>query len=563
MALSTDTLKELLVEQHLIEEASFDNAVQEAEVSDEDLSTVLVERGLITDDQLGALIAEHCNVRLLDLNHVSLDEGVFSLIPEVVARTQGVIAVYRDEAGVVTGMRDPGNLEARHIIEKRIGEKIVPAYVTAKTFNMLLARYHGKLTERFSGLLERTQSDTVSQAEHDALNIEAVDQLLLYGYESKASDVHIEPLKDKVVVRFRIDGMMHQVLSFPKSFYEGIIARIKIMARMRTDEHRTAQDGKLQFLAGDENVDVRVSIVPVADGENIVMRLLSARSRQFNISTLGFSEKDRAIVERAMKKPHGMILVTGPTGSGKTTTIYSILKVLNTETVNIATIEDPVEYDIEGITQIQVNARAELTFAKGLRAIVRQDPDIVLVGEVRDSETASIAINSAMTGHLVLSTIHANDAATTLPRLLDMGIEPFLVASTVNVIVAQRLVRILCTNCRYSAIASKEEMSLIAREKELKDTFADYKYHSKHKPLLFKAKGCDVCGGTGYRGRAGIFEVLEITEPVRELIMSRSSSDEIAELAQKEGMTMMLADGVSKVLLGVTTLEEVLRVTKV
>jgi len=307
-----------------------------------------------------------------------------------------------------------------------------------------------------------------------------------------------------------------------------------------------------------EKVDVRVSIVPVTEGENVVMRLLSAKSRQYNLADLGLSDKDRAKIESAIEKPHGMILVTGPTGSGKTTTVYAMLKILNTRDVHISTIEDPVEYEIEGTSQIQVNSVTNLTFAKGLRAIVRQDPDIIMVGEIRDEETADIAVNSAMTGHLVLSTLHANDAATTLPRLLDMKIEPFLVASTVNIIIAQRLIRKICEKCRLSYEFSDEEKRMLGAHPHLAAMLEPKMSGAR----LYRGKGCQVCANTGFLGRIGIFEILEMSESIKELVARRATSSEIMEAARKEGMISMLEDGVTKVLAGATTLLEVIRATK-
>ena len=413
--------------------------------------------------------------------------------------------------------------------------------------------------------------------------VKMVDTLLLYGFRNNASDVHVEPFRAKVVVRFRVDGIMHDVLAVPKDFLDPIVTRIKILAKMRTDEHRAAQDGRFRFSADSKNnedaslsvegesdgtldsgefVDVRVSVVPITEGENVVMRLLASQSRQFGLSDLGFSGDDLKKLENAISSPHGMILVTGPTGSGKTTTLYAILKILNTRDVHISTIEDPVEYNIEGISQIQVNSRTNLTFASGLRSIVRQDPDIIMVGEIRDSETADIAINSAMTGHLVLSTLHANDSATTLPRLLDMGIEPFLVASTVRITIAQRLVRQICEKCRASSSLNAQELAMVENDPHIKEVINSIKSGDIGKLMVFRGKGCKVCGDTGYSGRVGIFEALEMKDNIKELVLKRVSSGEIMDMARKNGMRTMLEDGVNKVLEGITTMEEILRVTR-
>ena len=334
----------------------------------------------------------------------------------------------------------------------------------------------------------------------------------------------------------------------------------KILSKLRTDEHRAAQDGRMEFTTENEKVDVRVSIIPISDGEKVVMRILSEKSRQFKLSELGLEKGDLEKVQRNFKKPYGMILATGPTGSGKTTTLYAILKMLNSREVNISTIEDPIEYDIEGVNQIQANPKTNLTFAKGLRSILRQDPDIIMVGEIRDEETAGIAINAAMTGHLVLSTLHTNDAPTTLPRLLDMQIEPFLIASTVNVAIAQRLVRKIHQGCVESYIPKADELKSIIGSigKERAEKIGAHKKGFR----LYRGKGCKLCNQTGYEGRIGIFEVLEMTEKIRQLVMKRANSDEIRQEALAAGMTSMLDDGLNKVVKGVTSIEEVVRVTK-
>ena len=423
-------------------------------------------------------------------------------------------------------------------------------------------KYKLSLKDEFNNFLKRLQDKTITREARDEIFIKTVDMLLAYGYHGKASDIHIEPYSKKIMIRFRIDGIMHDALKIPKELSDFIVTRIKVLSKMRTDEHRSAQDGKFRYKIEKETIDIRVSVVPVTQGENIVMRLLSAESQQINLSTLGLSDKNLNKVNQAITKPHGMILVTGPTGSGKTTTLYAAMKTLNKREVHIATIEDPVEYDIEGISQIQVNSKTNLTFAKGLRAIVRQDPDVIMVGEIRDKETAGIAVNSAMTGHLVLSTLHTNDAATTLPRLLNMEIEPFLVASTVNLVIAQRLVRKICEKCRVSYSLSDEEKKIIKNEPNIYAIVKSKGYDNLDKLRLYKGEGCKICGGTGYQERIGIFEVLEMSEDIKRLILKSASSNEIAQAARNEGMTTMFEDGIENALNGITTLHEILRVTK-
>ncbi len=554
-------LKELLVRPGYINRADFELAVKKANENKKDLKDILTERNLIKDEQLGQLIAEDQGFKFINLRKEKIEEEVLDLIPELVARSKRIIAFARKEQEVKVAMLKPNDLETRHLIEKRIGQKVLPYYATKRDLEESFSRYKASLKEEFSNILKQLQDKSKTSEERDEIIVKMVDMLFTYGCQNKASDIHIEPYAEKIKVRFRIDGVMHDVLAIPKDLSDFILSRIKILSKMRTDEHRAAQDGKLRYNTGDEIVDVRVSVVPVTQGENVVMRLLAAKSRQFSLTDLGLLDQDLKRAKQAVKHPHGMILVTGPTGCGKTTTLYAMMMILNKREVHIATIEDPVEYDIEGISQIQVNPKTNLTFAKGLRAIVRQDPDIIMVGEIRDEETAGIAINSAMTGHLVLSTLHTNDAATTLPRLLDMGIEPFLVASTVNVSIAQRLVRKICEKCRVSYKLAEKEKRIIEREPSIKEFFSSKGDESLDKLRLYKGSGCKVCAGTGYSGRIGIFEVLEMTDNIKDLIIKRASSNEIMKVACQNGMTTMLEDGIKKALTGITTIEEVVRVT--
>ncbi len=391
----------------------------------------------------------------------------------------------------------------------------------------------------------------IGELESDTIR-DLVDGVVRYAYESGASDIHVDPAESLIAVRFRIDGILHDVLSLPKSVQPTIVTRVKVLSELRTDEHQVPQDGRFRIILDGTPVDVRVSIVPTFHGENMVMRLLVGHARALGLDELGLNRRDLGAVEANIRKSYGMILATGPTGSGKTTTLYSILQILNTRARSIITIEDPVEYALAGLSQIQVNAQTGLTFANGLRSIVRQDPNIIMVGEIRDEETANIAVNAAMTGHLLLSTLHANDAAVTLPRLLDMGIEPFLIASTVNVAIGQRLIRKICPHCATTRRLTDIERTSLA-------TIIPPSTLSKFKEFA-EPKGCAQCGGSGYVGRIGIYEVLEVTEHVRHMIMKRENADEIRKAAMEEGMTTMLMDGLEKASAGVTSIAEVLRV---
>ena len=419
MKITNEKLKVLLVDPGYLSEDDFKKAVKRAQSKKKEVVDLILDDGLIKDEQLGQLVAQNIGYPFVNLRAEKFNEKIFYSIPDLVAKSKKLIAFSGDDSQVKVGMADPTDLEMIHVLEKKFSKRVKPYYITMRDLNQALLRYRAGLKGDMDDVLRRIKNTEEGNIEKDELMIKIVDLFLEYGYINKASDIHIEPGRQEAIIRFRIDGVMHHVLSLPKEFLDLILSRIKIMAKMRIDEHKAAQDGKFQFKYQNNYIDARVSIVPVNEGENIVIRLLAASSREVNLDESGLSNENLKLVKAIIKNPHGMVLVTGPTGCGKTTTIYEILKILNTSKVNIATIEDPTEYDIEGIGQIQVNAKTGLTFAKGLRALVRQDPDIIMVGEIRDQETAKIAVNSAMTGHLVLSTMHANDSATTLPRLLD------------------------------------------------------------------------------------------------------------------------------------------------
>ncbi|PIY17359.1 type II secretion system protein GspE [Candidatus Dojkabacteria bacterium CG_4_9_14_3_um_filter_150_Dojkabacteria_WS6_41_13] len=381
--------------------------------------------------------------------------------------------------------------------------------------------------------------------------------LITKAYEAKSSDIHIEPTEKKLVVRYRIDGLLREAFFFDKLLEEALLFKIKVEAQIRTDEHFAPQDGKIRFNIDGTPIDARISIVPTTKGEKVVIRLLVQQGKGLTLEELGIVGTDLEKVNKSYTKPYGMILAVGPTGSGKTTTLYTILKILNLRERNITTIEDPVEYDIDGVNHIQVNTKADMTFANGLRAILRQDPDIVMVGEIRDTETARIAINAAMTGHLVLSTLHTNDAVTTIPRLVDMGIENYLVASTVNVIIAQRLTRRLCEKCKQKYKLSKTELEHLQK---MRPDIADF---FKEDEALFKKNGCETCSNTGYKGRVGLYEVLELTEKIRRLISEKATVDDIFALARKLGLKLIVESGSEKIKAGMIDFDELMRVSTI
>jgi type II secretory ATPase GspE/PulE/Tfp pilus assembly ATPase PilB-like protein len=539
-----------------------DTALAKAEVyavSTKSLSLVssLIEGGLLTEDQVSQIIAGYYKVPFVALSKISIPEEVARIIPERVARRQKAIAFARDAEGIKVAMNDPENKTVIELVTKKTGEKVTPYYASESDIEGTVQLYKKALQKTIDELLkEYVKQATLYQG--DLPIIKVVDVLINAAYHDRASDIHIEPEEKSSLIRFRIDGVLQDVLRVPREIHERIISRIKVLSNLRTDEHLSAQDGKMVEKLEEEDLDIRVSIIPVTEGEKAVLRLLSGHSRDYTLADLGMNALDLQKVTNAFNKSYGMILSTGPTGSGKTTTIYAILKILNTREKNIMTIEDPVEYKITGANQVQVNAKTNLTFANGLRSILRQDPNVIFVGEIRDNETAGIAVNAALTGHLVLSTLHTNDAATAIPRLTDMKVEPFLVASTVNIIIAQRLVRQICSSCKTEERIPISEIV----EHFPKDLIQKY-FGDKTEIVVHKGKGCKVCRQTGYLGRVGLFEVLEVTKGIRKLISDKADSDIISQAAQKEGMKSMLEDGIEKVVQGMTTIEEVIRVTKV
>jgi type IV pilus assembly protein PilB len=562
MALNNQKIKQILLSENYLNKSDMVQAEKEADESGRSLVESLLASNLITKEILGQALAEYYNVPFVDLSKEKIDLEIFGQIPEALALAKQIIAVKQEAGKVMLAMVDPSDKSTAKLVAKKLGLAARPCLVFAADLTEALALYQGSLADEFKVIVKTLHSASLTKEAKDEVIIKIVDMLLRHGYNNKASDIHIEPYHNKIVIRFRIDGVMHDVLEIDKNLAQFIVARIKILAKLPIDEHQSAQDAKIPYQLADGQLDIRVSIVPVTHGENVVLRLLSAKIHNLSLTSLGLTERDLAKVKRAMRYPHGMILVTGPTGSGKTTTLYAALNILNREQVHIATIEDPVEYAIAGVSQIQVNPKTKLTFAEGLRAIVRQDPDIIMVGEIRDDETAGIAVNSALTGHLVLSTLHTNDAATALPRLTDMKVEPFLIASTVNMIIAQRLVRLSCHKCRASSALSAEELMLIKNEPKVRELLAAKGVKKLEKMNLYRGKGCKLCAQTGYYGRIGIFEILTMTDELRELIVKRASNAEINRVAVASGMTTMLEDGLEKVVAGLTTLEEVLRIVK-
>jgi type IV pilus assembly protein PilB len=559
MLLTDEQLVKLVVKVKLLDQSKLNEILLYAKNSQVSLADALIEKDVITDENLGILIADALKIPFIVLSKISILEEAYNIIPEKIARKFKIIPFARDKDGIKLAMTDPLNVLIQETISRKTGQKVFPYLATERDIYNKLWIYRKDFQKTFDALINEQVKNTGTGAiPLEAPIIKIVDLIINYAYQDRVSDIHIEPEEKDTLVRFRIDGILHDVLFLPKKLHDQIIARIKVESSLRTDEHMAPQDGKMRVPLEEENLDIRISILPIVYGEKVVMRLLASHFRQFSLVDLGMNEDDLKKITDAFAKTYGMILSTGPTGSGKTTSIYSILKIINTREKNITTIEDPVEYRIKGVNQIQTNVKSDLTFASGLRSILRQDPNIIFVGEIRDSETAGIAVNAALTGHLVLSTLHTNDAATALPRLTDMKVEPFLVASTVNVIIAQRLIRKICEMCKMSVDILESELTKNIPTDAVKKNFG-----SKKEYRVYKGKGCEVCHNTGYSGRLGIFEVLEVDNAIRELINQKNDADVILDQAIKNGMTTMLDDGLQKIIKGLTTIEEVLRVTKV
>ncbi len=671
MRISDSELKKLLLVSGQVKADQLAEAEVERKQSKEMLSQIVVKRKLISEKDLTKLYAQSINVRFVELTNAKIPREILTKIPERIARKYQAVLFGKDGSKLQLAMADPEDVQAADFIEKQIGSDITIYIATPGDILAAVEQYKGNLGSEITKAIQESSTEAGETAETeevsskelaaDAPIAKTVNIILEYALKSRASDVHIEPREDIVQVRYRIDGVLNESMTLPRPILPAVVSRIKIMANLKIDEHRLPQDGRFKFSLGNKTVALRVSTLPVMDGEKVVMRLLDESSRAQTLEELGFLGGALESIKRNLKKPHGMILVTGPTGSGKSTTLYSILSLLNSPEVNISTVEDPVEYKIAGVNQTQVNPKAGMTFASGLRALLRQDPNVIMVGEIRDIETADLAVQAALTGHVVLSTLHTNNAATTLPRLLDMKIEPFLIASTVNTVVGQRLVRKLCPTCRLSYAPEGQELEDIkkdfrveeavkyfeanktvldamaksmsltnpeaqsakqtstpaasqapavaqaapkARPEKIINPPADMEPNSTIldkiasdpniinrsaaeakvatvkipspaasavqpadlKPgqlVLYKAgPGCDTCGHGSYIGRMGIYEVLEVDEAISRMIVSHATSEEIQNTAIKAGMLTMQQDGFVKSLFGLTSIEEVLRVTK-
>jgi type IV pilus assembly protein PilB len=581
MRVEPQQLKAFLLDTDWITEKQFDEALLKAAKTNQKVDDILVSDNLISQEKLINLKANILGIPFVDLEKEKIDEEVLKFIPEPIARSNNIVAFRKKGNNLEVAMLDPEDLRTIEFIKKTSDLKILPRLTTPESIKNVLCQYQKTLEAEFgdiikkdaegiktvkdiSGATEEEKEDLQKMAE-DLPIVRIVETLMKHAILGRASDVHIEPSKKEVIVRYRIDGVLRDAMILPKQAALGIVARIKVLSNLKLDEHRLPQDGRFKIETEEYKYSVRVSVLPVFDGEKIVMRLLPETTKALTLDQLGFRGNALETIHDNLRKPVGMILITGPTGSGKTTTLYSMMDILNTPAVNISTVEDPIEYRMPRINQTQVNSKIGLTFASGLRSLLRQDPNIIMVGEIRDNETAELAINAALTGHLVLSTLHTNSAAGAIPRLIDMKAEPFLISSTLNVILAQRLVRRFCDDKEKYKLKDFE----IKNIKKYCDTDKILKILKEEKVIKEgeDLKDIDFCRPKpskdypdGYKGRIGIYEVMPITESIKELIERSADIDKIQEQARKEGMRTMTEDGFLKAAQGMTSIEEILRV---
>ncbi len=654
LKLKPEELKRLIIENNFASDKKVDEALKKSESEKKSLQDFLIDNKIISEKELVTLYGQANNIPFIDLSTVEIKKEHLSQLPEKISRRYQAIVFGEEEDGSLKlAMADPLDIQAVQFIEKELGYQTKLYISTSSDILNSLDLYKEGLSNEISKVIaeseeisieenelkENASAENVQEIVQEAPISKALNIILEYAIKSRASDIHLEPREAFIQVRFRIDGVLQDTMTLPKNVLSAIVTRIKILSNLRIDEHRVPQDGRIKIKVGPKVISIRVSTLPVVDGEKVVMRLLDESNKAPTLEELGFSGTALLGIKRALTKPHGMLLVTGPTGSGKSTTLYSALSMLNSIEVNISTVEDPIEYRMPGVNQTQVNTKTGMTFASGLRALLRQDPDIIMVGEIRDTETAEMAVHAALTGHTVLSTLHTNNAAGCLPRLLDMEVEPFLISSTVNAVIGQRLVRRLCNECKEAYVVPTEQIEEIIKTFALdrkflttnpsKEVFAAVEKATESKTIsekiidapkglenkgsildriasdpsilkrslqeaeeseaktlreaifisqtdgnknpktknslsltLFRAKGCPKCQNSGYNGRVGIYEVLEMTEKIGEMIVQRATSDSIEREAIENGMVTMAQDGFIKSLIGVTTIEEILRVTR-
>jgi type IV pilus assembly protein PilB len=558
-------LSDILYEKALLNEEQLDRILKiQKDNGSKDLQKIIIDLDILKKDEMMLALADEIGVNYVNLDDVNIDPTIVVLIPEEMARRHQLLAIDKDEKKLTVAMANPLDVFAHDELKIRLGYDIDSVLSYGEDIDKALDEVFGVTDEwdQVIGKIENMQVTVLREEEKDAADISAITEseeapiialvnlIILRSVKEGASDIHIEPFgEDALKVRYRIDGILHDVMSLPRNLQLAVVSRIKIMSDLDIAERRLPQDGRIQVNVGGRKINIRVSILPAVTGESAVLRILDPSSILLELDSLGFSPDILPDFLSLIKKPNGIILVTGPTGSGKSTTLYTTLNLLNSTEKKIMTIEDPVEYRLKGISQVQAKPKIGLTFAAGLRSFLRQDPDIMLVGEIRDKETAEIAVQAALTGHIVLSTLHTNDAPSSMVRLVDMGIEPFLISSSVIGVIAQRLVRKICPKC-------KKEIKITPDMKKILD---EYEIGS-NEITLYKGEGCPYCKDTGYKGRVAIFELMVITENIRELIIKNVTTGKLRQAAVKEGMCLLKIDGIKKVCEGITTIDEVLRV---
>ncbi|MBE3113285.1 MAG: Flp pilus assembly complex ATPase component TadA [Actinobacteria bacterium] len=557
-------LSDILYKKGLISEKDIDRVTKMQRDTDKNLQKIIIELNILKKDDMMAALADEIRVKYVNLNEINIDPSIVVLISEEVARKHQIIAINKNEEKLTVAMANPLDVVVLDELKMQLGYNIDAVLSYGEDINKALDGIFGETDEGHQGIgkienvLVSVMKEEESKADISAVTesekvpiIDLVNLLILRAFKEGASDIHVEPFNDEnIVVRYRIDGILHDVMYLPRKRHLAVISRIKIMSDLDITERRLPQDGRIQVNAGERDINVRVSTIPTIKGEAAVLRILyPISSALIELDSLGFSHEVLLKFKSLIKKPNGIILITGPTGCGKTTTLYTVLNVLNSTEGKILTIEDPVEYKLNGINQVQVKPKIGLTFAAGLRSFLRQDPDIMLVGEIRDKETAETAVQAALTGHLILSTLHTNDAPSSIIRLIDIGIEPFLIPASVIGVLAQRLIRKICSKCKRE-ISLTPEIEKILYENEM----------DNNKIILYKGEGCSYCMGTGYKGRTGIFELMVISDAIRDLITHNVTPGKLREVAIKEGMKLLKEDGLNKVREGITTIDEVLKV---
>lgn len=571
--MNPQSIEKLLVENGIIEPQKLSFLKEKASEEKLSLEDYLVVKKITTEKRILEIKSKALGVEYIDLSQIEIPKDVLFLIPEPLVRQHEIVAFKKTNDSLYVATTNPQDLLTQESIKKKTGLNIIPYLTTKSSIDSTLRLFKQSIKTKFDEILKTASKEqkgkTLEEIAKAIPVIRILDTLIDYAVLQDSSDIHVEPMEDQVLVRFRIDGVLHDIITLPRTIDAGIVARIKILSNLKIDEHRLPQDGRFTRQTEQYKASFRVSIIPVYDGEKVVMRILREEAKIITLEQLGLQHSALQIIKRSIALPYGMLLATGPTGSGKTTTLYSVINILNVPGVNISTVEDPIEYHIPRVSQTQILPRIGLTFSKGLRALMRQDPDIIMVGEIRDNETAEIAVHAALTGHIVLTTLHTNNAAGTLTRLIDMKVEPFLAASTINTAIGQRLVRKICPNCIESfkpdknflkSLSQNFNMEKIQKVLEREKIIMPGKKISDLK--FYRGKGCDKCNKEGYKGRLGIFEVLEVTESIEELIIKKASTEEIQRKAVEQGMITMSEDGFIKAVTGITTIEEVIRVTR-